>query len=163
WENPSKVTLLDDLVARAAAEKDVRVVRVDGPRESECTYGHFGAQTGGLGFGPGVPSARWSCPGGALAGVTVLPALDYSARRCIYAPPAGSGSILRLTFTGVHFGQKLEGHHGIYVEAERNKTGSPVTLTFRTEEPSPSTAGDVIVHVLGKVVHRDGQGWSSFE
>jgi hypothetical protein len=141
----------------------MRVVRVDGPREADCAFGRYGAQTGGLGFGPAVPPMRWSCAGGNFAGVTVLPALDYSPRRCIYAPPAGPGSMLRLVFAGVRFGKLLHGHHGLYVEAERNKNGAPVTLTFRIEEPSPEAAGAVTSTVLGRVVHRDGQGWSNFE
>jgi hypothetical protein len=162
WENPAPAEILDDLVARAARQ-EMRVVRVDGGREGECTFGRFGAQTGGLGFGPAVPPSRWLCPGGAFAGVTVLPALDYSPRHCIYAPPPGGGSILRLVFPRVRFGKRLFGHHGIYVEAERNVTGAPVTLTLRTEEPSSEAAGAIATAFLGKLVHRDGQGWAGFE
>jgi hypothetical protein len=162
WENPAPAKVIDDLVARAARQ-EMRVTRVDGPRQNECPFGQYGAQTGGLGFGPAVPSARWACPGGNFAGVTVLPALDYSPRRCIYAPPAGSGSALRLVFPGVHFGRTLHGHHGLYVEAERNKNGAPVTLTLRTEEPSPEAAGQIDSKVLAQFVHRDGAGWSGFE
>ena len=49
-------------------------------------------------------------------------------------------------------GRTLYGHHGIYVEAERNRTGSPVTIRF--------TSGDSVV---GEVVHHDGDGWKAFE
>jgi hypothetical protein len=163
WENPARQVVIEDLVARVTRPEGVRVTRVDGSRESDCPYGRYAAQTGGLGFGPAIPALRWNCPGGTFAGTSVLPALDYSARRCIFAPPAGSGSTLRMVFSGVHFGRHLSGHHGLYVEAERNKNGVPVTLTFRTEKPSDEAAGAVTTKVLGKVTHRDGQGWSSFE
>jgi hypothetical protein len=162
WENPAPATVLDDLVKRAA-QQEMRVLRVDGPRESDCAFGRFGTQTGGLGHGPAVPNERWNCPAGTFAGVSVVSALDYTPHRCIYAPPTGSGSTLRLVWSGVRFGHVLHGHHGLYVEAERHKDGAPVTLTFRVEEPDPDSAGGVISNVIGRVVHRDGQGWAGFE
>ena len=116
------------------------VVRARGP-----------AQTGNLGFGPAVPGDRFAC-GGGFAGVSVIADLDYEARRCIYAPPPGGARVLRIAFRGVKFGSTLHGHHGLYVEAERNKNGAPVTLALRV--------GDDYV---GKVVHNDGEGWKGFE
>ncbi len=151
WENPSPPTLKDDLVVQTKPQA-LRVFRVDGAGESECVFGQNAVQTGGLGFGPAIPSARWTCKGGGFVGVTVLPALDYSARRCIFAPPFGGSSVLRLVFTGIRFGRGLHGHHGLYAEAERNKNGPAVTLTFRANETT-----------IGKVVHADGDGWKGFE
>ena len=57
-----------------------------------------------------------------------------------------------MRFLGVHLGHTLHGHHGLYVEAERDRRGPPVTLTFRV--------GDAVV---GSVVHHDGDGWKPFE
>jgi hypothetical protein len=148
--NPGRQPVIDDLVS-AVEPSRLRVWRVDGSRESECAYVRGAAQAGALGFGPAVPGDRFAC-GGAFVGVSVMADLDYRPRRCIYAPPPGPGSRLRLRFLGVRMGRELFGHHGIYVEAERNKTGSPVTIRF--------TNGDSVV---GTVVHHDGDGWKAFE
>jgi hypothetical protein len=148
--NPSPAKVIDDLLAHDGA--GMRVSRLDGPRETDCPYGRVGPQTGGLGFGPAIPGARFMCSGGSFVGITVLPAIDYSARRCFYAPPPGGPSALRLRFEDVRFGTALHGHHGIYVEAERNREGVPVSTTFRV--------GD---RVLGTVTHHDGDGWKGFE
>jgi hypothetical protein len=145
WENPSPAHVIDDLVSMVDPQH-LRVSR----GESECGFVHTSPQSGGLGFGPGVPGDRFACPAGGFVAVSVVADLDYLPHRCIYAPPGGAP--LRLHFQGVHLGRTLHGHHALYVEAERGRTGTPVTLTFR--------AGDV---VLGSVVHRDGDGWKPFE
>jgi len=145
-ENPAPAHVLDDLVSMVDGQH-LRVFRGD----SECSYGHAPPQSGGLGFGPGVPADRFACPGGGFVAVSVVADLDYFPHRCIYAPPLG-GAPLRLRFQGVRFGRTLHGHHGLYVEAERERRGAPVTLTFRT--------GDA---VIGIAVHRDGDSWKSFE
>ncbi len=59
---------------------------------------------------------------------------------------------MRLRFSNVKLGKTLHGHHGLYVEAERNQRGAPVTITFKV--------GDALV---GSVVHKDGDGWKPFE
>ncbi len=149
-QNPSPAHVLDDLVSMVDPRR-MRVWRVDGGREAECPFGHSPTQAGALGFGPAIPGDRFSCMGG-FVGVSVLADLEYKPHRCIYAPPPGGGSQLRIRFLGVRFGRTLYGHHGIYVEAERNRTGAPVTIRF--------TTGDSVV---GSVVHRDGDGWKTFE
>lgn len=149
--NPSPVRVLDDLVALVGGgSQRVRASRMDGGRETECSYVRGAAQTGGLGFGPAVPGDRFACPSGAFVGVSVIADLDYVPRQCIFAPP--SGGALRVRFKDVAFGDALSGHHGLYVEAERGKTGAPVTLTFKVDSGT-----------IGSVVHRDGEGWKSFE
>jgi hypothetical protein len=149
--NPIPERVLDDLVSDVASgSQRVRVFRNDGSRQIDCTYARGAPQTGGLGFGPAVPGERYVCPGGGFVGVSVMADLDYFPRRCIYAPPLGGG--LRVRFADVAFGEVLRGHHGLYVEAERGKTGAPVTLSFRVESVT-----------LGSVVHRDGDGWKPFE
>jgi hypothetical protein len=146
WDNPVPVHLLDDLVSHVDPSR-MRVSRGG----TDCPMQHLPAQSGNLGFGPAIPGNRFVCPGGAFVGTSVVTDLDYVPHRCVYAPPVG-GAPVRIEFLGVHFGKALRGHHAIYVEAERNKTGSPVTLTLR--------AGDV---TLASLEHRDGDGWKSFE
>jgi hypothetical protein len=138
--------VIEDLVSMVSSQR-VRVTRGD----AECPFSRTGAQSGGLGFGPAVPSERYSCSGGSFAGVSVVADLDYIPHRCIFAPPS-SGAPLRIRFRDVRFGHSLHGHHALYVEAERGKSGPPVTVTFRT--------GDT---ALGSFVHRDGDGWKPFE
>jgi hypothetical protein len=152
-QNPAPAHVLDDLVSMVDPQR-MRVWRVDGLRESECGFSHAPTQAGALGFGPAIPGDRFGCPGAAV-GVSVMADLGYHPRRCIYSPPpppSGAGTRLRLRFLGVRMGRTLYGHHGIYVEAERNRAGSPVTIRF--------TSGDSVV---GSVVHHDGDGWRAFE
>jgi hypothetical protein len=146
WTNPAPSHVIDDLVSHVDAN-GMRVAR----SEQDCPFVHAGAESGSLGYGPGVPADRFACPAGGFVGKSVVTDLDYYPHRCIYAPPQG-GPPVRLTFVDVAFGQTLHGHHAIYVEAERNRQGAPVTLTFK--------AGGV---VLGSVVHNDGDGWKPFE
>jgi hypothetical protein len=146
WENPAPVRVLDDLVSMVSPQQ-MRVTCGD----ADCPFAHAVAQSGGLGFGPAVPADRFVCAGGGFAGMSVVADLDYVPHRCIFAPPTGN-SPLRLHFRDVHFGRLLHGHHALYVEAERNRTGAPVTITFRS--------GDA---TLGSFVHRDGDGWKPFE
>jgi len=151
FENPSPVTLRDDLLRHVGkAEMHVELDGPQGPRE--CQFGRFGVQTGGLGFGPAVPAMRYQCGGGAFAGISILPDVDYRPRRCIYAPAQGSGQIVRIRTDAFQFGRVLHGHHGLYVEAERDKKGAPVEIELRSGDKS-----------LGRLVHRDGEGWKGFE
>jgi hypothetical protein len=159
WENPSPAHVLSDLVSMIEP-RHARVFRGDVARmprsgaganeDVECPWTHMHPESGGLGFGPAVPGDRFACPGGAFAGMSVVADLDYLPHRCVYAPPVGGP--LRIRFEGVRFGHELHGHHGLYVEAERNKTGAPVTLSFESGGAS-----------IGSVVHRDGDGWKPFE
>jgi hypothetical protein len=146
WENPAPARVIDDLVSMV----DPRRMRVE-RGEAGCVFVHGGAQSGGLGFGPAVPGDRFACPGGGFVAASVVADLDYVPHRCIYAPPPASG-VVRIHFRDVRFGHALHGHHALYVEAERDRAGAPVTLTFRV--------GD---EVLGTLVHRDGDGWKPFE
>jgi len=147
WENPAPAQVLDDLVSMVDPQH-LRVVRGEG----ECTFTHGAVQSGNLGFGPAVPGDRFTCPGGAFVGASVVADLDYYPHRCIYAPPPGGNAPLRLRFQGVRFGRTLHGHHALYVEAERDRKGAPVTITFRVDDST-----------LGSVVHHDGDGWKPFE
>jgi hypothetical protein len=149
-ENPAPVKVLTDLVTRVAPET-ARVSRVEGDREMPCMFSRGPAQTGNLGFGPAIPGDKFNCMN-AFVGVSVFAVLDYSARRCIFAPPPGGQAATRVRFADVAMGRALHGHHALYVEAERHREGAPVTLAFKIGDRS-----------VGKVVHSDGDGWKSFE
>lgn len=145
WDNPAPAQVIDDLVSMVGPQR-LHVSRGD----VDCPFVHGSPSSGGLGFGPAVPGDRFVCPGSGFVGVSVVADLDYFPRRCIFAPP--SGPPLRLRFGDVRFGSTLHGHHTLYVEAERDRTGVPVTLVFRSGGSE-----------LGRVVHRDGEGWKPFE
>jgi hypothetical protein len=149
-ENPDPVHLLDDLVSMVGAQR-MQVSKVDGGKTIDCPFTHSAPAGGGLGFGPALPADRFVCPGSGFVAASVAADLDYRPRRCIYTAPGGQG-LLRIGFLGVRLGHALHGHHGLYVEAERNRSGAPITLTFRI--------GD---RVVGSVVHHDGEGWKPFE
>ena len=150
-ENPHPATVIDDLLLHYPAA--MKVFNVDaGGRAQECGFTRAGTRTGGIGFGPAIPSERFVCGGGGQASLTVIAPLDYRPRRCILAPPLGGAATLRVRFTGVNFGSVLHGHHTIYVEAERKRRGPPVTATFHDGS-----------HVIGTVTHNDGDGWAGFD
>ena len=148
-ENPAPVKVKDDLVTHANAQ-GMTVQRIDGARESDCPYQAAGTRTGGLGFGLAIPNERFNCQAGGFLAVSVLQPIDHSARKCLYAPPQGGGSLLRVRFANVAFGKSLHGHHGIHWHQERG--GSPVSLLWKAEGKN-----------LGRVVHNDGDGWKGFE
>jgi len=152
-ENPNYRPTLTDLVSRLnPTDAEVSVATPGSGMDQPCSYGHGSPQTGGLpSFGPTVPADLFSCPG-TFAGVSVVTDLDYRAHRCIYAPPAGGSRTLRLEFHDVKFGEVLHGHHGLYVESERGKDGSPVHLAFSVDG-----------NALAKVTHNDGDGWKGFD
>jgi hypothetical protein len=147
WENPAPAHVLDDLVSLLDPRR-AHVSRGD----ADCPFAHAGMQSGNLGYGPTIPGERFACAGNGFAGVSVVADLDYHPHRCIYAPPPGGPTPLRIRFDDVRFGHSLHGHHGIYVEAERKKLGTPVTITFKSGDST-----------LGSVVHHDGEGWKPFE
>jgi hypothetical protein len=150
WENPAPAHVLDDLVSLADPQH-LRVSRGD----ADCNFIHGSPQSGNLGYGPAIPGDRFTCPGNGFVGVSVVADLDYVPHRCIFAPPPGNAS-LRLRFGDVRFGRSLHGHHALYVEAERDKKGAPVTISFKSGDSTGNST-------IGTVVHRDGEGWKPFE
>jgi hypothetical protein len=150
-ENPHPVHVIDDLLTHASPG-GMSVHRIDGGRDTDCPWTQTATQAGGLGAGPAVPGERFACPGGNFVGISVIHALDHSPRRCFFAPPGGGSSVLRVRFANVAFGDALHGHAGLQNEAERDKTGAPVTLTWKVGE-----------RVIGKLVHHDGEGWRGWE
>ena len=149
-ENPNYIPTLADLVSDFDSEH-AAVARADAQGESPCNWVTAGAQTGNLGFGPAIPAQRFDC-GGTHVGVSVAADMDYYPHRCIYAPPPGGNSVLRIKFANVLFGDVLHGNHGLYVEAERGRTGAPVSISF--------SVGD---KKIGHASHQDGDSWKPFE
>lgn len=154
YENPAPVKVIDDLLGHMASGK-MKVYRVSSPDGlgwgTPCARQQLGSESGNIGFGPAIPGDRFVCNGGEYVGITVLADLDYVPHRCFLAPPPGNAAI-RVELSEVHFGKALHGHHAISVHAERDLTGAPVNITFRS---GPK--------VIGKFVHRDGDGWKGFE
>jgi hypothetical protein len=151
WKNPAPLAVIDDLVSHVDPQH-MRVSRLQGDRESDCPFSRLSPASGGLGAGPAMPSERFVCPGGSGVSASVVADLDYYPHRCIYTPAVGGDASVRLRFLDVPLGRSIQGHHALYVEAERKKQGAPVTITFRI--------GDT---TLGSVVHHDGDGWRPFE
>lgn len=148
-KNPSYAPLRDDL-ARKLSPAELTVTSLDGSAR-DCTFIHGAPQAGGLGFGTTIPGDRFLCNDGSFVGLSVVTDLEYHPHRCVAAPPSGRG-VLRLRFASVAFGKTLRGHHGLYVEAERGRDGTPVTIALRS--------GD---RALGRFTHNDGDGWKPFE
>jgi hypothetical protein len=150
-ENPAPVRVEDRLLDHQGPDR-MRVFRVEGERETECPFSQGVPQAGSLGFGPAIPGNKFICPGGSFVGVSIIATLDYTPRRCFYAPITAGSSGLRIRFKEVALGRVLHGHHGLYVEAERVQTGSPVTLVFSIADQP-----------LARLVHNDGEGWKGFD
>jgi hypothetical protein len=150
-DNPAPVHVIDRLLDHEGPQR-MRVAQVSGKQETDCSYTQGPAQAGSLGFGPTIPARKFSCPSGSFVGVSVIATLDYTARRCFYAPIMSGAVGLRIRFPEVTFGRVLHGHHGLYVEAERGKAGAPMTLIF-------SVGGAP----LSRLAHDDGEGWKAFD
>lgn len=152
FDNPSYKPVIDDLVAHVHAS-GASVYQATGGEETACAWFQGSTQGGSTVVPQGalVPAARFQCNATYVA-VGVLHALDHSGRRCIWAPPFGGESALRIKIAAVRFGASLHGHHGMQWVDERAGRGAPVTAVYRS--------GDTL---LGQVVHSDGQGWKGFE
>jgi hypothetical protein len=147
-ENPSPVKLLDDLVAHASPE-GMHVTQGN----AECRWVHGPTTAGNLGAGPATPGERFMCPSGGIIGVSLIHDLGDRARRCFFAPTTGGrGAPMQIRFENVAFGNALHGHVGLAQFNERDRTGPPVTLTWRASD-----------RILGKITHVDGDGWKGFE
>ena len=149
--NPAPANVLYDFVDHARPPfADVRGTQPP----VTCTWNPHAAlsQSGPFGH-PVFPSERFECPGGAFfnVGVTVIGDEELRPRRCLWSHPFAHGEIVT-RFHDVPLGQVVRGHGGIYWIVEREKRGAPVTLTVRVD-------GDTV----GSFVHKDGDGWASFE
>jgi hypothetical protein len=123
------------------------------PREACRWNPHAKVMSGGLGGNPTFPAERFECPAGPFfnVGVTVIADEEFLPRRCLWSHPPKSGELVT-RFADVALGNTIEGHSGLYWMIERERKGAPVVLSVRVD-------GDEI----GKVEHRDGDGFSRFE
>jgi hypothetical protein len=119
------------------------------------------ARSGGSGgnWSPPTAPAQFACGFGAVSRV-VLPMLDYRPRSCLFAPTPGGSKRLVLRFANVHFQQRIAGHHGLMVQAERGLEGADVTLEAFVDAELPNQ--EIVHRSLGSAVHRDGDGWAEF-
>jgi hypothetical protein len=137
-----------------AALDPARVRVAMGEPPSECPFhAHARVVAGGLGGHPTRPARRFECGGNPFfgAGVTVVSDQGFRPRRCIWAHPPERGELV-LDYERVDLGDRIVGHGGIDWITERGRKGAPVTLRVEIDGSE-----------IGRVVHRDGDGWARFE
>lgn len=149
--NPSFRRVITDFVDRA--RPPFAEVSTTQPPEACRWNPRAKTLSGGLGGNPTFPDERFECPSGPFfnLGATVIADQDFRPRRCLWSHPPKAGEIVT-RFADVALGDRIEGHSGMYWIIERERRGAPITLRVRVD-------GDEI----GKVEHRDGQGWSPFD
>ena len=153
YENPAPVTLHTDLADLVSPER-MTVSRLDGARETPCSWQRGPGQPGGLGVpqGPAIPGDKFVCGAGGHVGLAVLHALDHQPHLCIFAAPPGPTGVLRIKFTNVSFGASLHGHSGVQWVNERTPSQERITVAFSAFE-----------RPIGQNTHRVGAGWTGFE
>lgn len=131
--------------------REARVSMVQGENEAPCPLRTEGrARGGGLGAGPITPAERHVCDPRRpwlWVGATVQDDLDLMPRYCIYQHPAGREPI-RATFDDVPLGDELVLYGDIYYEHERDRAHGPVNVAVFVDGEQ-----------VGRMVHRDGDGW----
>jgi len=149
--NPSPVTVQYDFVDHThPPDADVRGT----DPAVACKWNPAAALTSSGPFGhPVFPTERFECPGGAFfnVGVTVIGDEEFHPRRCVWSHPFARGEIVT-RFHHVPLGRTIHGHGGIYWMVERERRGTPITLTVRVD-------GDAV----GTLRHVDGDGWKGFD
>lgn len=155
--NPAPEAVVDDLLRHVgAAGLEVSRHHTNG-KDDVCPFTVGGAQAGP--WDPSRPAQYYGCPG-ASVGVIVLVDASYRPRRCLFAPPFGGSDALRLRFHDVTFGKAIVGHHGLHRVHEQQKTGAPVSTAFGVDAETPD--GKIAERELGRVTHREGDGWTGF-
>jgi hypothetical protein len=143
--------LLYDFVD-AIANAEVELLGADGSKV--CPWVKVPSARGGLGRGPMAPPERFVCDSRRpwlWVGATILSDLELKPRRCIWQHPAGTDPV-RVTFADAVLGDRLLVHGGIDYQAERQRMHAPVSLRVFVDD-----------QLVGKLVHRDGDGWSALE
>jgi len=135
--------------------RNARVTLVTGGTKRACPWRSAGmARGGGLGAGAMTPSGRFACDGARpwlWVGPTVTEDLELEPRWCIWQHPAGREPV-RTTFEDVPLGDRMVLHGGLYYEHERMREHGPIHVSVRVD-------GE---HV-GRMTHRDGDGWKRIE
>jgi hypothetical protein len=134
--------------------RGAEVAMVQGGREVPCAWRRMGAQGGALGAGAMWPAERFQCDpsrGWLFVAPTVTEDLDLRPRHCIWQHPPGLEPV-RATFRDVPLGERLVFHGGLYYEHERKLEGGPIHAVVRVDGEE-----------VGRMVHRDGDGWKRME
>jgi hypothetical protein len=151
WALP-EVRVLYDLVEHVA---DANVALIERGEPRECRFQSTGRpQGGGLGQGPITPAARHVCDPRRpwlWVGATVEEDLAMLPRRCVWQHPAGEEPV-RARFSEVPLGDTLVLSAGLWWEHERTMDGGEVDVVVRVDGEE-----------IGRLVHRDGDGWKGIE
>jgi hypothetical protein len=129
-------------------------VWLSGPPQTRCFWREDApALTGGLGGHVAFGRRRFVCPGSPLlnVGVTVIADQDFRPRRCLWAHPPAHGALV-VRFPHARLAERIVGHSGMYWMIERERSGAPVELAVAVDGQQ-----------IGRIVHRDGDGWAPFE
>ncbi len=143
--------LLYDFTARAP-QTVVAVRSGEGPWRP-CPWRRLPVTTpGGLDRGPMPPARRALCPGGGWVGGTVLEDLSLRLRRCLRVPAGRRAVRVRHEGVTVPEGARLIVHAGLPHREEREGRGPALRLRVLQDGEE-----------IGRMVHRDGEGWKSLE
>jgi hypothetical protein len=135
--------------------RDAKVSYVDGGKERPCPWKRGGRRGRfGLGQGPVWPPQRFQCDPRRrflFVAPTVTEDLHLEPRYCIWQHPKGREPV-RVSFEDVPLGERLVLYGGLYYEHERKREGAPVHVAVKVNGS-----------VVGRMVHRDGDGWKRME
>lgn len=148
-DNQDFSKVVDPLMNRVGTD---RLIVTQGGKECPLQRG---TATAGA-WGPATPAIRYACPTGGV-GQVVIPDLGYRLRYCLFTP--ASQTPTRLRFVDVPFGSLVRVAYGLHTDDERSLTGAPVTL--RALVQTDAEGGGVEDVELGRIEHRDGEGWRS--
>lgn len=130
---------------------EARVSMVQGGGEMPCAWRNEGRpRGGGLGAGAMTPAERHVCDARRpwlWVGTTVQDDLNLQPRFCVWQHPAGAEPV-RATFSDVPLGDEIVLYGGIYYEHERDLEHGPVHVAVFVDGEE-----------IGRMVHRDGDGW----
>lgn len=155
WANPQPTPPVYDFLARAEPPHlSVSVVSPKGVTH-ECKFSATARVSNGDLFGhPTFPAQRFICSrkrDWSFVGRTVIEDHDYAPRQCLWAHPTRSG-VLTLSFDSVPIGSSIHGHGAMPYFFSRESRGTPIIVSIWV-------GGEE----LGRVTHRDGEGWKPFE
>lgn len=125
-----------------------------GAAERPCPWRVGVAQAGGLGAGVTTPAERFVCDVSRpwlWVAATVNEDLALEPRYCVYQHPQGAEPI-RVAYRGVPLGTRLVLYGGVYSEHERMGENGPIEVAVRVDG-----------QVVGRMTHRDRDGWKRME
>jgi len=152
-DNPAPAKVLYDFVDHVDPGH-ADAYQQQGTTRRTCPWNaHARRSDGGLAGHVAFPSRRFECGrrDSMFVGVTIIDDQDYRPRRCIWAhPPAGGPTVV--VFRNVPVGRTVHGYGGLSWLLTRDGAGTPIELTVKIDGQS-----------IGRVVHRDQQGWKGFD